>query len=200
MSSTTTPPPRPALESALAALAQEPPPRLTEGVLLATGLVDGAGLYDSPLGDVVVSFRPDGVVAVDLADDDVEARHRARFGRRLVEARPPHGWDDLIRRAIDAGTPGELPLAWATVTVFQRRVLTEAATIPRGRTRPYGWLAERLGRPGAARAVGTSMARNPVPLIVPCHRVVRADGSIGRYSLGGAANKERLLRLEGALA
>ncbi len=186
--------------AALAGLAVEPPARLTEAVLLATGLVDGAAVFDSPVGEVVVSFRPDGVVAVDLNDDGAETRHRSRFGRRLTEARPPRGWDRLIRRAIERGTPGELPLAWETVTPFQRRVLTVAAAIPRGEVRPYGWLAARVGRPGAARAVGTTMARNPVPLIVPCHRVVRADGSIGRYSLGGPDRKELLLRLEGAFA
>ena len=72
-----------------------------------------------------------------------------------------------------------------------------ATTIPRGQVRPYQWLAQEAGKPGAARAVGSTMANNPVPLIVPCHRVVRADGSIGQYSLGGVENKRLLLAVEG---
>jgi methylated-DNA-[protein]-cysteine S-methyltransferase len=80
---------------------------------------------------------------------------------------------------------------------FQRRVLLEACEIPPGETRSYAWLAARVGHPGAARAVGTALARNPLPLVVPCHRVVRADGRIGHYGCGGPAAKRALLREEG---
>jgi O-6-methylguanine DNA methyltransferase len=76
-------------------------------------------------------------------------------------------------------------------------VLRKTAEIPRGEVRPYGWVAAEIGRPGAVRAVGSALAGNPVPLIVPCHRVVRSDGVLGQYSLGGAANKPRLLAGEG---
>jgi O-6-methylguanine DNA methyltransferase len=80
---------------------------------------------------------------------------------------------------------------------FQRRVLLETCEIPPGETRSYAWLAARVGHPGAARAVGSALARNPLPLVVPCHRVVRADGRIGNYGCGGPAAKRALLREEG---
>ena len=80
---------------------------------------------------------------------------------------------------------------------FRRRVLEECARIPAGEVRTYGQLAAACGNPRAARAVGTAMATNPVPGIVPCHRVVRGDGRIGHYSAGGPDQKERMLKAEG---
>ena len=76
-------------------------------------------------------------------------------------------------------------------------VWTKALEIPRGEVRPYGWIAAEIGRPRAVRAVGTALGHNPVPLIVPCHRVVRTDGTIGQYSLGGPGNKRTILAAEG---
>ena len=73
----------------------------------------------------------------------------------------------------------------------------KALEIPRGEVRPYGWIAAEIGRPKAVRAVGTALGHNPVPLIVPCHRVVRSDGFIGQYSLGGPHNKRAVLTEEG---
>jgi len=80
---------------------------------------------------------------------------------------------------------------------FERDVLLKAAEIPHGEVRPYGWIAAEIGRPKAVRAVGTALGHNPVPLIVPCHRVVRTDGTIGHYSLGGPENKRAILAAEG---
>ena len=82
-------------------------------------------------------------------------------------------------------------------TDFERDVWHKALEIPRGEVRPYGWIAAEIGRPKAVRAVGTALGHNPVPLIVPCHRVVRTDGSIGQYSLGGPENKRTILEAEG---
>jgi O-6-methylguanine DNA methyltransferase len=185
------------IEQDLARLRVRAPVHLAEGVALGVGIVDGYGVFDSPIGEVVVAFNPSGVSMVDLADDDFERRFGELTGRRLVEARPPAGWGVGIARAIERGTPGRLPLDLRAVTPFRREVLLEATTIPRGEVRPYGWLAERIGRAGATRAVGSAMASNPLPLIVPCHRVVRSDGRIGDYSLGGSDNKRRLLEAEG---
>ena len=78
---------------------------------------------------------------------------------------------------------------------FTQKVLRAATKIPYGQVRSYKWLAERLGKPKAARAVGNALARNPVPIILPCHRVVRGDGGIGRFALGSGW-KKRLLELE----
>jgi methylated-DNA-[protein]-cysteine S-methyltransferase len=88
-----------------------------------------------------------------------------------------------------------VPVDLSQVPPFERSALEMAAQIPYGEVRSYKWIAERLGKPDAARAVGNAMARNPVPIIVPCHRVVRTDGSLGGYSFG-LIRKERLLELE----
>jgi len=87
---------------------------------------------------------------------------------------------------------------WTGISPFRRAVLEEAMRIPAGQTRSYGWLAERVGRPRAARAVGRVMATNPWPLVVPCHRVIGSDGGLHGYG-GGLRMKETLLRAEGAI-
>jgi methylated-DNA-[protein]-cysteine S-methyltransferase len=102
-------------------------------------------------------------------------------------------------REILAGKPIAVPLETAALefrTPFQQAVLKAAARIPRGTVATYGELARSLGRNGAARAVGNALAANPFPLIVPCHRVIRSDGTIGGFT-GGEGMKRRLLELEG---
>ncbi|MDE0188381.1 MAG: MGMT family protein [bacterium] len=188
------------LEQKLERLSVPAPSGVSDGVALGTGLSDGFRVFESPLGSVVVAFNPLGVSAVDLFTEGFEERFADRFRRPLLEARPPRDWDGLIIRALAEGTPGALPVDFRSVTSFQRLVLEQTAAIPRGETRSYGWLANRTGRPGAARAVGQTMARNPVPLVIPCHRVVLSDGRIGHYGLGGAERKRRLLRVEGAIS
>lgn len=170
---------------------------VTTGTLLGAGLIDGYATYDSPVGKVIVSFNLFGVSSVDLADEDPEARFAARFGRAMTPAHPPNGWEVKIGRAIERGTPGDLPIDFRAITSFRRSVLQVTASIPRGQVRSYGWLAHQVGNDGATRAVGSTMASNPVPLIVPCHRVVRTDGTIGNYSLGGPHIKRELLAHEG---
>jgi O-6-methylguanine DNA methyltransferase len=183
------------IETTLASLRSTMPARSKTAISLGTGQIDGFDVYDSPVGDVVVGFNLVGVSFVELADefDPGQLFH----DRRVVEATPPKGWDSKIDRAIERGRPGDLPIDLRSVTEFQRSVLGVAARIPYGQVRPYGWLASEIGNPGAVRAVGSTMARNPVPLIIPCHRVVRSDGRIGNYSLGGAHNKTELLGHEG---
>ncbi|MDE0231012.1 MAG: methylated-DNA--[protein]-cysteine S-methyltransferase [bacterium] len=188
------------LERELERLTVAAPGSVSGGVALGTGLSDGFSVFESPLGSVVVAFNPLGVSAVDLFTDGFEDRFAERFRRQLLEARPPRDWERLILQALAEGTPGSLPVDFRSVTAFQRQVLEETAAIPRGETRSYGWLAGRTGRPGAARAVGQTMARNPVPLVIPCHRVVLSNGRIGHYGLGGAERKRRLLRVEGAIS
>lgn len=186
------------VEQSLEQLRQRAPASLTRSIDLGVGRADGYRLYDSPLGHVAITFNVEGVSSVRLPTADLEADFAATHGRSLFPAQPPAGWDRLIGRAIEAGRPGPLPLDLRGVSEFRRRVMEAAATIPRGQVRPYGWLAQSIGRPGAARAAGSAMSHNPVPLIVPCHRVVRADGHIGAYSLGGPENKWILLTAEGA--
>jgi methylated-DNA-[protein]-cysteine S-methyltransferase len=92
----------------------------------------------------------------------------------------------------------DLPLDLRQVTPFRRQVLEATLAVPSGQTVTYGELAQRIGRPHAARAVGGAQATNPIPIIVPCHRVVGSDGSLTGYG-GGMAVKEALLKLEGAM-
>ncbi len=118
-----------------------------------------------------------------------------------VEPVSPAGLGDLPARiaAVAAGheSPAGIPLDLDGLTPFRRAVLEEAMRIPAGETRSYGWLAQKVGRPGAARAVGRVMATNPLPLVVPCHRVIGSDGGLHGFG-GGLDMKEMLLRLEGA--
>ena len=134
-------------------------------------------------------------------DDDARSprSHAARTGRRgIPRRRLPTG---LARaRSIDgsratAGSASTLDLRGHSR--FEQDVWRKALEIPRGEVRPYGWIAAEIGRPKAVRAVGTALGHNPVPLIVPCHRVVRSDGMIGQYSLGGPENKRTILAAEG---
>jgi O-6-methylguanine DNA methyltransferase len=187
------------LEHDLGALRTPAPDTVLPAVLAATGLADRYVERPSPLGPVFVTFGPDGIRSVDLAEDDVafETAYRARTGRTTVRAaRPPVGLRRLDK-AIAEGRPGDLDVDLSGLTDFQRKVLHKTAEIPPGEVRPYGWIAAEIGSPGAVRAVGSALARNPVPIIVPCHRVVRTDGRIGNYSLGGRENKRALLDAEG---
>ncbi len=174
------------------------PAGISEGVALGTGLADGYDFYESPVGEVAVTFNPNGVSSLTLASEDWQGYHARRHGRPLIRAEAPAAWSSRITDAIEAGTPGKLPVDLTSVTPFQQTILRIATTIPRGEVRPYGWLAREANAPGAARAVGSTMARNPIPLIIPCHRVVRSDGTIGAYSLGGPEVKWELLTHEGA--
>lgn len=185
------------IEAKLAGLAGELPDGMTEGIALGTGLAHGYDFYESAIGKVAVTFNPDGVSSVDEADG-FQARFLERFGRKLIRAEAPRDWGRHIPEAIETGTPGKLPVDLGSVTEFQQSVLQTTSTIPKGEVRPYGWVAREVARPKAVRAVGSAVARNPVPLIIPCHRVVRTDGHIGNYSLGGPHNKVELLEHEGA--
>ena len=186
------------IENELATLIGDTPKGLEEDVALGTGMADGYNTYRTPIGDVVVAFNLEGVSSVDLADDAFTARFEQRHGRPLIRAEAPAAWRRYIPDALEAGTPGRVPIDLRPLTDFQQKVLQAAATIPKGEVRPYAWLARTVSRPNAVRAAGSVMARNPVPLIVPCHRVVRSDGHLGKYSLGGVHNKHDLLEHEGA--
>lgn len=185
------------IEAELERLAGELPEGVSEGVALGTGLAEGYDFYESAIGTVVVTFNPQGVSSVDAAEE-FEERRAGRSQPPLIRAEAPTAWRAHIPEAIERGTPGKLPVDLRSVTEFQESVLRTTATIPRGEVRPYGWVAREIDRPKAVRAVGSAVARNPVPLIIPCHRVVRSDGHIGNYSLGGPHNKVHLLTHEGA--
>jgi O-6-methylguanine DNA methyltransferase len=185
---------------ALSALAVPAPAHVADDVLVEVGLVDLMAPLESPIGRLWVAWNGRGVSEVDLADDGPAAvtRHEARSGRRtsLADALPARLADAIARR-LAGERRVRIPLDLRGRTEFEVAVWTKALEIPRGEVRPYGWIAAEIGRPRAVRAVGTALGHNPVPLIVPCHRVVRTDGSIGQYSLGGPDNKRTILAGEG---
>jgi methylated-DNA-[protein]-cysteine S-methyltransferase len=125
---------------------------------------------------------------------------RVLGGVPVADADPPAELRAEIVKAIRDQAPFRGPLDLSLVPPFERAVLQTLRRIPPGQVRTYGEIARALGKPSAARAVGTACARNPLPLLIPCHRVVRSDGKLGGYSLrGGATLKRQLLEAEGAL-
>jgi methylated-DNA-[protein]-cysteine S-methyltransferase len=167
----------------------------------AEGLLDVAyDLAESPVGTLLVAATPAGVCRISF-DPEPEAAldELARsFGARVLRAPRPLG---LVRRELDEYFAGrrrefDVPLDLGAAAPFQRAVLTELAQVPYGRTATYGALAERIGRPRAARAVGGALNRNPLPIVLPCHRIVGAAGNLVGYA-GGLDRKRALLALEG---
>jgi O-6-methylguanine DNA methyltransferase len=188
------------IETALGGLRAEAPSTLAPNVVAEVGLADLYARFDSPIGPLVVAWNGLGVSTVEEAADDAEfeVSHLARTGRRARPAdRLPERLGSAIARRLDGDRRVRIDLDLRGHTEFERDVWRKALDIPRGEVRPYGWVAAEIGRPKAVRAVGTALGHNPVPLIVPCHRVVRTDGTIGQYSLGGPANKRTILTAEG---
>lgn len=157
--------------------------------------------HDTPLGTMRAFATRAGVVRLVLPAEDADAvteELAARLSPRLL--RGDTAPTTRVRRELDEYFAGrrrafDVALDWSLSRAFRREVLEATARIPYGETRSYRGVATAAGRPAAVRAAGTALATNPLPIVVPCHRVVRSDGSIGAY-LGGAATKERLLGLE----
>jgi O-6-methylguanine DNA methyltransferase len=162
-----------------------------------SGATDSFFGVGSPLGMVYVAAGPEGVrfLAPAASEEEFARRYRERFGRFVTPLDRVEGLAEKVAAAL-AGERVEVPLDLSRATPFQRRVLETVKGIPRGEVRPYVWVAREAGSHGASRAVGNVMANNPVPLIVPCHRVVRNDGRTGSYAFG-ADEKVRLLKQEG---
>lgn len=163
------------------------------------------GKVETPgIGTVWVAVGPKGLIAADFGktgDGFVAALRRRGF---FPEENPKKVAGLLTQaKQYSGGKTSALKakIDWSVVGDFARRVLQETMEIPRGNTRSYGEVAARIGHPGAARAVGNALARNPFPLWVPCHRVIKSDGSLGGFggSGAGARLKEYLLKLEKAL-
>jgi methylated-DNA-[protein]-cysteine S-methyltransferase len=168
-----------------------------------TGLLDvGFDVVESPVGPLLVAASERGLCRIWFRPDPEEQLERlARdFGPRVLRSAASV---DAARRQLDEYFAGrrrafDLPVDVRAAAPFAQRVLAELALVPFGETTTYGALAQRVGAPRAARAVGTVMNRNTIPIVLPCHRVVGANGSLTGYA-GGLDVKERLLRLEGVL-
>jgi methylated-DNA-[protein]-cysteine S-methyltransferase len=169
----------------------------------AEGLVDVAvQRHDSPLGILLIGATEAGLVRVGLPAEDEDAvldELARRVSARVLVA--PRDSLTRARRQLDEYFAGrrrafDVALDWRLTTGFRREVLVATARIPYGRTASYREVATQAGSPAAVRAAGTALATNPLPILVPCHRVLRSGGAIGAYR-GGSEAKAALLRLEG---
>jgi methylated-DNA-[protein]-cysteine S-methyltransferase len=169
-------------------------------------MVVAFSLFDTALGWCAIAWSGRGVTSVWLpeqTDHQTRGRVAHRFPQALESTPPPfvaHAIDGIV--ALLAGERRDLtdvPLDLDSSPEFHRRVYEVTRTITPGMTLSYGEIASRVGEPDAARAVGQALGRNPIPIIVPCHRVLAADGGTGGFSApGGTATKLQLLAIEGA--
>jgi methylated-DNA-[protein]-cysteine S-methyltransferase len=168
------------------------------------GLADVAyASMDSPVGELLVAVTERGVVRVAFSSevtDEVLAELAQRVSPRLL--RLPER-TDTVRRELDEYFEGkrhgfDLPLDWSLVRGFARGVLHATARVPFGQTTTYRQMAEAAGSPRASRAAGNALGSNPIPIVVPCHRVLHSGGGLGGYA-GGLERKRTLLTLEGVL-
>jgi len=157
-------------------------------------------ILPSPLGQLLVAATPKGVCAVSLGDSDaqLERRLHAEFPRAIIEPDADGSLAALAAKVLGHvrgdGAAHDLPLD-VRGTAFQQQVWRALLAIPYGETRSYAQVATAIGQPNATRAVARACATNPVAVVIPCHRVIRSDGSLGGYA-GGVDRKERLLQIE----
>src|SRR3954447_26924858 len=162
------------------------PARVLDHVLFELQLGDEYALLDTLLGPLFVAWNRHGIAAVmrTPSAEEFEQRFSERYQRPL---RKTH------EIPCDLGDHFDL----RGLSEFEQAVLLKAREIPLGEIRTYGWISSGSGRPTAARAVGTVLRKNPLPVFIPCHRVVRSDGSFGEYALGGTDAKKTILAAEG---
>jgi methylated-DNA-[protein]-cysteine S-methyltransferase len=168
----------------------------------------GFTLFDTAIGRCAMAWTDRGIAALQLPERDDGAtlarlrRHRPDAVSALPPAPVTHAIAAIV--ALLEGAPrdlSDLALDLAGIPPFHQRIYAEARKIPPGSVLTYGEVARRVGEPGAARAVGQAMGRNPFAIIVPCHRVVAAGGALGGFSArGGADTKRQILAIEGARA
>lgn len=157
--------------------------------------------FDSPIAPVFLAATPAGICAISMAVS--EDAFLAQIKNHGTPERDDKRFD-RIKKELTGYLGGSkidftrYPLDISAGTGFQQRVWKKLLEIPYGETRSYKWLAEQVGSPNGYRAVGGANGRNPIPVIIPCHRVINSDGTLGGYS-GGVWIKEWLLRLEGVL-
>ena len=166
---------------------------------------------DSPIGELILAATNEGLREIEFGsnvpESDFVTRQRDRGLdpvrlERIEDAEPAVRQN--LQRAVSqlneyfGGQRArfDVPLDWGAMAPFQRAVLEATATVPFGQLDTYAGIARRIGKPGATRAVGNALGRNPIPVIVPCHRVIRSDATIGGYT-GGLGIKHRLLAIEG---
>jgi len=187
----------------------EPPPNLVPRILdhikslrnhFRSTHADSFGRLSSPLGTLLIAWRDAAISFVGIArgEDDETAREKIerRLRRPVRNAAPPQWVADAVNRFFSTWQVDVERIDISELSPFERAALMKAAQIPPGEVRSYGWIAKEIGRPTAARAVGQVMARNPVALFFPCHRVVDASGALHNYGYGVEV-KARILKMEG---
>ena len=185
---------------ALRELEAPAPDTLSVRVLAAAGLVDAFTEIAGPIGPLLVAWGRHGVTAIERLGDESGfiLEYETQHGRPLRRVdRMPERLERAVERQIAGERVRDLPVDLGHLTEFERAVLRKTMEIPRGEVRPYAWVAREIGRPRAVRAAGSALAHNPIPFVIPCHRVVRADGRIGEYGAGGPAAKREVLASEG---
>jgi methylated-DNA-[protein]-cysteine S-methyltransferase len=166
----------------------------------ATTNKPGYALFDTPIGRCALIWRDRDIIGAALPGDESLSR---RFPR-AEESAPPPAVDAVIAdvKRLLSGERVDLrgvELDLSAADDFERRVYSAARAIPVGEVRTYGEIAQAIGSPGAARAVGRALGRNPIPIIIPCHRVLAASGRSGGFSApGGTGTKFRILAIERA--
>jgi methylated-DNA-[protein]-cysteine S-methyltransferase len=172
--------------------------------VVAQGLADVTyARVDSPFGEMLLALTKRGLVRLAFPEEDDDAvleRLAQRISPRIVESAAP---PDSVARELDEYFSGrrrrfELPLDWTLIGAFGRRVLRVTAAIPYGDVLTYAEVAADAGSPRGSRAAGNALGSNPIPIVIPCHRVLRTGGALGGYG-GGLDRKRFLLELEGAL-
>ena len=171
------------------------------------GHLPGAAIYwcavSAPIGRVFVAASDSGLLRVSFRHREESFVDELREHTEADVVRSPARTADIVEQLRDyfAGERRrfDVRLDLRRVSPFQRRVLLAATRVPAGEVVSYGEIARRIGEPGGSRAVGQALGHNPIPIVIPCHRVVAAGGGIGGYT-GGLAIKRKLLRLEGSLA
>ncbi len=171
--------------------------------IVAEGLADVTyAPVDSPFGTLLAAATDRGLVRLAFPEEDVDAvleRLARRISPRIVESSTPL---ESVQRELDEYFSGtrrsfELPLDWALIGAFGRRVLRVTYEIPYGGVLSYAEVAADAGSPRGSRAAGNALGSNPIPIVIPCHRVLRTGGALGGYG-GGLERKRYLLELEGA--
>ena len=164
------------------------------------GTADHFDRVHTRLGPVWVGFSRRGLTLLrpgEMSPLEFEKLYRRIRGRAATPAKLPAAFARIVRLAANGNLSQPAQVDMTGLTTFQQQILELLQTIPRGEVRTYAWLARKAGRPRAARAVGNVMAGNPVPWILPCHRVVPSQGGVGNYAFGSDMKRD-LLRREGA--
>lgn len=189
------------IEDQLATLIERPPYDLERNTVIDAGAGDLVSSVDSRFGRLWVAWSRIGITgltptfASPTIDSFLDHHRRMSYEASAL----PRSLEDEISEALESGESEGLDFDLRGLSEFQASVLESCSTIRPGQVRAYGWIAEELHKPGATRAVGTALAKNPIPILIPCHRVVKSDGSVGSYAFGPEMKRDLLIR-EGAIA